>query len=197
VTYFDPSTGGLFESDLIGDYGFGTPVTSEAFPQGGMMGGITMGGSIPLPGGGSFNLTASPGFGGGGTRQPDPKVVTTQIVDQYETALKNNLAMYQAGQRSKADALKTFDTLFAQMQQQLSAYGDTGRRAIAERTPGNSLTRWDWVAYYRDPIAGGTQNGGGLLDTVTGPITSGTGISSTTLLLIAAAVVVVILLRRK
>ena len=82
-------------------------------------------------------------------------IAATQIVDQAEGYLKQNVAAYQSGphtRSSQAVALDTFDQMWGQVLQGCGnpALADAGRRCISERSRGG---RWDWFVYYRDPIA--------------------------------------------
>lgn len=85
------------------------------------------------------------------------KVAATEIVDQLEPFMRQNLAAYREGPRTRADqaqALKNFDDAFAWLQSAEACgnkeLADAGKRCISERSPGG---KWDWHAYYRDPIA--------------------------------------------
>lgn len=79
-------------------------------------------------------------------------VVATKVVDQIEPYLKQNLADFQAGNKSKADALAFFAAAWQQVVASCSdpSLGDAGKRCISDRQAGG---KWDWFAYYRDPIA--------------------------------------------
>lgn len=89
---------------------------------------------------------------------PKQKVETTRIVDQLEPLLKENVEAYLAGPRtvsSQAAALASFDHAWAWLTSAEAcgnpAYGNPGRACIADRQRGG---KWDWFAYYRDPISG-------------------------------------------
>jgi hypothetical protein len=88
-------------------------------------------------------------------RGPAQKVRSTQIVDDIEPVLKQNVAGYLAGPRTKASqaqALKTFDEAWAYVKAACGVpeLGDPGRACITDRDRGGP---WDWFSYYRDPIA--------------------------------------------
>lgn len=87
---------------------------------------------------------------------PGQKVASTKIVDELEPLLKNNVAAYQAGPRtrsSQAAALKNFDDAWTYLTSAEACgntqLGNPGKNCIADRSRGG---RWDWFAYYRDPI---------------------------------------------
>jgi hypothetical protein len=135
--------------------------------------GITIGAStgagiaaaIAAPGALSFAALAVPIIGGVAAvaglvyawsqRRGAQKVAATQIVDEGETYLKQNLAAYQAGSHTAADqatAVATFDAIWGQVRQACGdpQLGDAGRRCVQERQSGGV---WDWFAAYRTPIA--------------------------------------------
>ncbi len=88
---------------------------------------------------------------------PGQRVASTKIVDELEPLLKNNVEAYMSGPRTRASqaaALQNFDNAWAFLvgpdacgNAQL---GNPGKACIADRSPGG---KWDWSAYYRDPIA--------------------------------------------
>lgn len=87
---------------------------------------------------------------------PQQKVASTKIVDELEPLLKNNVAAYQSGphtRSSQAAALKNFDDAWAYLTSAEACgnpqLGNPGKNCITDRSRGG---RWDWFAYYRDPI---------------------------------------------
>lgn len=113
-------------------------------------------------------------------RRGAQKEAASQIVDQIEPKLQENLAAYFSGPRtraSQAQALHNFDAAWEAMQQALrnSRLGSAGERGILDRQQGAcawkaSCTRkidgicvdyeldpngecWNWFVGYRDPIA--------------------------------------------
>lgn len=90
-------------------------------------------------------------------KRPRQKVLATQIVNEIEPLLKQNLEGYLAGPRtraSQAQALKNFDDAWAWLTSAEACgnpdLGDPGRWCIEDRQRGG---KWDWFAMYRDPIA--------------------------------------------
>lgn len=86
---------------------------------------------------------------------PKQKVATTQIVDAVEPLLAENLRGYLAGERTvsaQAQALANFDAGWSYVVEhcQIPEMGNPGKACVADRQRGG---RWDWFAYYRDPIA--------------------------------------------
>lgn len=100
---------------------------------------------------------------------PQQKVLTTQVVNQVEPLLKQNLAAWNASSKSCADqavCLAHFDVLWNEVVQSCAdpSLGDPGHSCIDDRLPsgvqfeyntfhlvGNG--KWNWFSYYRDPIA--------------------------------------------
>lgn len=96
-----------------------------------------------------------------GRKGPRQKVVSTQIVDELEPQLKINLEGYRSGPRTRASqqaALANFDAAWAYLISPdalgNAELGEPGRRGIADRDRDG---KWDWFAYYRDPIANDPQ----------------------------------------
>lgn len=135
----------------------------------GVSGGVTIPGNGATSGGGTAT-TVIPGVNvalnlgnlnqAGHALSQDPKVLATAVVDQAEPILRANLEAYMAGERTlsrQQTALDTFDTVWARVVEELSnpALGQAGRNGIIDRKSvrdgGNG--KWDWFAYYRDPIA--------------------------------------------
>jgi len=85
------------------------------------------------------------------------KVAATQLVDELEPNLKQNVDAYLAGPRtasSQAQALNNFDSAWAWLSSADACgnaeLGTPGKNCISERARGG---RWDWFSLYRDPIA--------------------------------------------
>jgi len=135
------------------------------------------------------------GGGGGGGAAPNLNQTLTQIVDGYEYQLKANLAQWQAGSKSASAAVDTGWQLMNAMVAACLRYGAAGQKSAAERDRRISpqMIRWDWIAYYIDPITGG--------NTALPPVPGGGtnvnqgllgGGSNMTLLLLALVVIVLI-----
>lgn len=93
-------------------------------------------------------------FGGGA---PSTDEQLTAIVDAAERLLKANLAQFEQGSISASQGVSTAWSLMNQMVSKCLAYGTRGQNAAAERDRriDPSLVRWDWIAWYIDPITGG------------------------------------------
>lgn len=86
---------------------------------------------------------------------PKQKVATTQIVDQVEPLLEENLQGYLNGPRTRAAQEQALQNFLAGWQFvvdhcDIPEMGDPGQRCVSERTRGG---KWDWYALYYDPIA--------------------------------------------
>lgn len=86
---------------------------------------------------------------------PKQKVATTQIVDQVEPLLEENLQGYLNGPRTRAAQEQALENFLAGWQFvvdhcDIPEMGDPGQRCVSERTRGG---KWDWYALYYDPIA--------------------------------------------
>lgn len=85
-------------------------------------------------------------------------VLATNIVNQLEPKLEQNRDAYlSASPRTasmQAAALANFDSAWAWLTSAQACgspeLGDAGKRCISDRARGG---KWDWFAYYRDPIA--------------------------------------------
>lgn len=95
---------------------------------------------------------------------PYQKTATTEIVNEAEPILQDNMRGYLEGPRTaeaQAWALKNFDDIWAQVVALCgkAEMGEPGRRCISERQRGGSApwcptsTGCDWFILYRDPIA--------------------------------------------
>lgn len=139
------------------------------------------------------------------------KIATTQIVNQAETFLQQNLSAWQSlppQEKTIATqqvALQNFDNVWAQVVQACTTggYGSAGINCVTDREQGachyqNNGQCWNWFVGYRDPIANDPQVG----QNVTAAGSSGTDILSALtggtidprLLLVAAAIGVVVLI---
>lgn len=94
------------------------------------------------------------------TRQrPARKVATTEIVNEVEPILQQNLQSYMSGPRtpdSQAQALANFDAGWGFVAQYCGdpAMGKPGEWCISDRKRGG---KWDWFTRYRDPISADTR----------------------------------------
>lgn len=114
-------------------------------------------------------------------KKPGQKVATTHIVDDVEPHLAANRDGYFSGPRTLASqvvALANFDAGFKYVAENcgVEAMGEPGSWCIEDRLPyGRTYTlpssptlpggktwigngKWNWYAYYRDPIANDTPN---------------------------------------
>ena len=100
---------------------------------------------------------------------PKQKVATTQLANQVEPLMQQNLAAWNASAKTCADqavALATWDSLWNALVNACAnpSLGDPGHSCIDDRLPagvqfeyntfhlvGNGM--YNWKAYYRDPIA--------------------------------------------
>jgi hypothetical protein len=88
---------------------------------------------------------------------PAQKVAATKIVDQIEPQLKANVEAYMSGPRTRSSQAQALSNYDAAWQYVISPdalgnpeLGNPGKVGIADRDRGG---KWDWFAYYRDPIA--------------------------------------------
>ena len=122
--------------------------STEFYGGGGGGGGGTAGVSY---GGVSFQFSLPSGATPG---QPDVRETLTQIADAAERALQQNLGAWQQRQVSAGDAIdrawRILDDAVARMMQ----FGAQGQLSAAERDRriDPARLRWDWIAYYIDPI---------------------------------------------
>lgn len=94
---------------------------------------------------------------------PKQKVATTQIVNELEPMLQQNVAAYLAGphtRSSQAQALANFDAVWQTLVEncRVEGYGDPGVRCVTDRQAGSCEWKdqgqcWNWFSGYRDPIA--------------------------------------------
>jgi hypothetical protein len=133
--------------------------------------------------------------------QPDcNKIATTQIVNQAEIFLKQNLGAWQAltpaekTSQTQQAALMNFDNVWAQVVKACGSgqFASAGQACIADREQGachyqNNGQCWNWFVGYRDPIA---NDPAVVANAAASPITSllaSTGLDPTLLLILAAA----------
>lgn len=86
------------------------------------------------------------------------KVAATQIVDEAEQYLLENLEAYQSGSRTadeQSAAIANFNAVWREVERACGdpSLGDPGKRCVSERKRGGV---WDWFARYLDPIANDT-----------------------------------------
>lgn len=144
-------------SDPFGEWG-GFGFTSNGGGSNVGSGGFFEGLFGGTPGGG---ISVNIGGGGGGSKPPDVSQSLTAIVNAIEVRLQVNLGSWQSAQISAGDAISAAWDLMNRMVSECSRFGSEGQKAAAERdrriNPG--MLRWDWIAYYIDPITGGnTEN---------------------------------------
>lgn len=118
---------------------------------------------------GGFSFSADPSdlmnaLGGSpNSGYTDVKSALSSLANQTEAALRANLNAYQSGALSASQAAANGWGMFNQMIAQMMSAGPTGQRSAAERdrriSNGAGL-RWDWIAYYLDPIPGSQQTTG-------------------------------------
>lgn len=102
-----------------------------------------------------YNLPPLGGVGGPAPRQPDVKEILTNIANNAEAALRANLDAYRQNQIAGDTAIARAWQLLDGMTGAMLQYGTQGRISAAERDRriDPSLLRWDYIAYYIDPIA--------------------------------------------
>lgn len=139
-----------------GSYGSLTSPSDLSFaPTGGGLSGGTFGGS---PGSGiSINIGGGGGSFGGGAAGPDVKQILTQLANQAEAALQGNLGAWQANQLATDTAIARAWDIMDRFVSECLRYGQQGQLSAAERDRriNPAYLRWDWVAYYIDPMTGG------------------------------------------
>lgn len=114
------------------------------------------GGGVALPGLGGINIQI-PGLGGGGSSVPDTSEQLTALVNAAERELQWNLGEWQAQGIGAQQAIERAWSILNTLIPRLYRYGPEGINAAAERDRriDPSRLRWDWIAYYIDPINGG------------------------------------------
>lgn len=128
----------------------------SGFASGGGGGFNGYGGTAP---GGGISFIFPSGGGGSAPRPPSTSQTLTAIVNEFERQMQANLAAWQQQQRSAESAISTGWQILDAMVSACYRYGAEGMKAAAERDrridPGR--LRWDWAAYYIDPITGAVQ----------------------------------------
>jgi hypothetical protein len=121
--------------------GWGEPWPDSGGSSGGS--GVTIGFTMPVK---------LPSTGGSG---PDVKQVLTNLANSTEAQMKQTLGAWQQGQIGADAAIERQWTLLNGMVQQMMRYGSQGMLSAAERDRriDPSRLRWDWIAYYIDPIS--------------------------------------------
>lgn len=159
--------------------------------------------------GSGINVNLGGSGGGGGASGPDVKQVLTALANQHEQALQANLGAWQAGQLSAEEALSQGWGLMDSFTAKARQYGSQGELSAAERDRriNPAYLRWDWIAYYLDPITGGptapppvpgggtTVGGGGTPGGPLIPVPSSTFTISAQTLIIGAAILYLLLRR--
>lgn len=117
--------------------------------------GFSTGSSISLggdTGGGGISISLPSGGGG-----PSTSETLTSIVNAAESALKANIAQWQTQAISADAAISRAWAILNDCVSRLLAYGAEGQKAASERDRriAPAMLRWDWIAYYIDPITGG------------------------------------------
>lgn len=104
---------------------------------------------------GSFNFNLPNVTIGGSPGSPDVRRILTDIANSSEAALQANLQSYQTGQISADAAISTAWDILNKMTSAMLQYGEQGRISAAERDRriDPRFLRWDYVAYYIDPIS--------------------------------------------
>jgi hypothetical protein len=99
-----------------------------------------------------FNL---PVGGSGGGSMPDVKEILTAIANQSEDALKSNLAAFTQNQIGASQAIDNAWNILNRMTASMLQYGSQGMISAAERDRrvDPRYLRWDYIAYYIDPIS--------------------------------------------
>jgi hypothetical protein len=90
-----------------------------------------------------------------GSSGPDVKRILTDLANSTEAQMRQTLGAWQQGQISADAAIEKQWALLNGMVQQMMRYGSQGMLSAAERDRriDPSRLRWDWIAYYIDPIS--------------------------------------------
>jgi hypothetical protein len=188
----------ILEDRTVIDWNFAPDIGGGGWPD------INIGGGWP-----DINIALPIGGAGGAPRPPDVKQALTRITDASAAALEANLRAYQAGQVDASSAAARAWDIFNRWLQQVLQYGSQGRITAEERDRrlNSPRLRWDWIAYYIDPIPGAGAAPGATAPvtqppgtTPGGPVYAGPGfggMNSDWLLIGAVAVAAVLLLRRR
>jgi hypothetical protein len=163
-------SGGYFaEPAWSGDWAGGSGFISVATPK---TGGDSPAAGLSLPGGIQLKLPSSIKIGSSGSSVPTNRDKVVDIVNWYEAQMQENLASYQGGERNitrQTAALQQFDTLWSEMQTELSSYGGEGSIAWTTRQRGG---QYPWEVYYRDPIKADSKVAGGIGGVVSDTVAS-------------------------
>jgi hypothetical protein len=139
--------GTMFSVDFSGGGGGGW---GDPWPDSGGSGGsgVTIGFTMPV------NLPGT----GGSSSGPDVKQILTNLANSTEAQMQQTLGAWQQGQINADSAIDRQWTLLNGMVQQMMRYGSQGMLSAAERDRriDPSKLRWDWIAYYIDPISVGS-----------------------------------------
>ncbi len=123
----------------------------------GVIGSIAAGSlAVPVIGAAIAAVTAVVGiFMARAAKYHAEEAATTQIVDQAEQLMKQNLAAWNSSNKTaseQAQAEANFQNIWDQVVKACSnpQFEDPGKRCVADRSRGGT---WDWFGYYLDPIA--------------------------------------------
>lgn len=116
------------------------------------------GGSVQIGSGDwsvGFTLPSPGPSGPTGPSLGDVKRILTDLANAAEQTLRDNLGRWQAGQIAAGDAIATGWRILDDFVRRALAYGPQGQISAAERDRriNPAMLRWDWIAYYIDPIA--------------------------------------------
>lgn len=148
----------------------GVAITAAAI-KGGLIESATLTAAIPIIGAAIAGVTLAIGLLMA-RKKPGQKRATTAIVNDIEPQLQENKDAYFAGPRnvsSRQQALNNFDAGWAYLVDQCAAKndvnGEPGSWCIEDRMAAGQLQpahnglgpwtgngKWNWFAYYRDPI---------------------------------------------
>jgi hypothetical protein len=133
--------GTMFSVDFSGGGGGGW---GDPWPDSGGTGGsgVTIGFTMPVSTWGSIS-------------GPDVKQILTNLANTTEAQMQQTLGAWQQRQISADSAIERQWALLNGMVQQMMRYGSQGMLSAAERDRriDPSKLRWDWIAYYIDPIS--------------------------------------------
>ena len=128
----------------------------------------------------------------------------TTIVNGLEVFAKKNLATFMAhpSPEAQGQAMSAFEQIWNMLIQGCSQLAGPGTKCVNDRSPGG---KWDWWAYYYDPIANYqfstaqvTSGGTGTTSTTgTGVVDTGMGFSLSPLLLLGVAGVLIMIGMKK
>lgn len=159
------------ESQIVNTSAIGGSSTASVLAATGIIAGSTAAIAIPVIG-----AVAAAIIFWLNRKGPQQKVETTKIVDAAEPILKQNLLVWNQSTKTRSiqlQMLANFDAVWARIVQLCSdsRYGDPGHNCISDRQAGG---KWDWFAYYRNPIAddpnvvADSSAGGAIVDSAVG-----------------------------